>query len=252
MYLSEHQSGPTWRATLGSGSPVSPPLQPLLRIITRRLGLSSKNNYTANHNPSSNLGYGYHSTSNRKARGYTQRTGTNIRGHQEIIEDDASGKTIVGYEEREVGLELGSVGTVGIGRNFLGQKREELLWRGEVEIRTAWSYPCRFDEIHDHCLIMAVCCTKISYKQQNQRRSALRGGFYFGGTGRACLGSLWAETGLLASTWWYSIRVKGTEYFIRGDATHTYNLAAINSFRGSSLWPSVTCKMGSNTGLIGW
>ena len=69
-----------------------PTLQPLLRIITRRLGLSSKNNYTTNHNTSSNLGYGYHSTSNRKARGYTQRTGTNIRGHQEIIEDDASGK----------------------------------------------------------------------------------------------------------------------------------------------------------------
>ena len=113
-----------------------PTLQPLLRIITRRLGLSSKNNYTANHNTSSNLGYGYHSTSNRKSRGFTQRTGTNIRGHREIIEDDASGKAIVGYEERDVGLELGSVGSVGIGRNF-GAKEGGIVMTREVEIRTA-------------------------------------------------------------------------------------------------------------------
>jgi hypothetical protein len=42
----------------------------------------------------------------------------------------------VGYEEREVGLELGSVGSVGIGRNF-GAKEGGIVMTREVEIRTA-------------------------------------------------------------------------------------------------------------------
>lgn len=110
-----------------------PTLQPLLRVITRRLGLSSKNKYTVNHNPSSNLGYGNHSTWNRKAGGYTQHTGTNVRDHEESIGDDASGKAIVGYEEREVGLELGSMGVVEVRKNF-GAEGGIVMTR-DVEVR---------------------------------------------------------------------------------------------------------------------
>ena len=110
-----------------------PTLQPLLRVITRRLGLSFKNKSTVNHSPSSNLGYGNNSTWNRKARGYTQHTTTNVRDEEESIRDDASGKAIVGHEEREVGLELGSVGVVGVGRNF-GAEGGIVMTR-DVEVR---------------------------------------------------------------------------------------------------------------------
>ena len=110
-----------------------PTLQPLLRIITRRLGLKSKNKSTTNHNTSNNLGYGDRSTWSRKTRGYTQYTGTSARGREESIRDDASGKAIVGYEEREVGLELGSVGVVKAGRDF-GAEGGIVMTR-DVEVR---------------------------------------------------------------------------------------------------------------------
>lgn len=112
-----------------------PTLQPLLRIITRRLGLSSKNKSTTNHSASNNLGYGNRSTWSRKARGYTQQhTGTNVRGREESIRDDASGKAIVRYEEREVGLELGSVGVVKAGRDFRAEEGGIFMTR-DVEVR---------------------------------------------------------------------------------------------------------------------
>lgn len=63
-----------------------------------------------------------------------QHTGTNVESSEENIEDDASGKAIVGYEEREVGLELGSMGVVGVGKDF-GTQEGGIVMTRDVEVR---------------------------------------------------------------------------------------------------------------------
>ena len=46
---------------------------------------------------------------------------------------DESGKAIVRYEERELGMELGSMGDVGVGKNF-AQNEAGILMTRDVEI----------------------------------------------------------------------------------------------------------------------
>lgn len=105
-----------------------PTLQPLLRIIVRQLGLSSKNKSTTKPNPSSDLRYRNQSTWNR-----IQHDGSKTVSREDSLKDDASGKAIVRYEERELGLELGSLGVVGVGKNIARNEAGILMTR-DVEI----------------------------------------------------------------------------------------------------------------------
>jgi hypothetical protein len=105
-----------------------PTLQPLLRIAVRQLGLSSKIKSTTKNNPTGDPRYGKQSTWNR-----IQPGGSKSVSREDSLKDDASGKAIVNYEERELGLELGSLGSVGVGRN-LAQNEAGILMTRDVQV----------------------------------------------------------------------------------------------------------------------